>query len=321
MIETHAAPNAPSRTEREAMLASVQKLIKAEVKRAKIPKRHQEDVEQECNLALWPLTERFDPTRGTKWSTYAVGCLRNVLKSWMAQNRCEDQGAVVCIGGARAFDDLWRDAEPDPRTADEPLGAEDGADSDTVGALANAVRRKLAAGILDQLGSGWRRLVERVAFDGLTADQIAEQDGVPVKVVRCNLKNALRHLCKLGLTRHVVSDQEVATATAPQVPIDRQKANATVRKQAAARQNAAVVSELEAAANADDFTVELDRLDDDMRVIVCALIDRSFTVDEAVELLGGNRRVIVGQLKNVVKVIQRRAENSTPVDRVEVLTW
>jgi RNA polymerase sigma factor (sigma-70 family) len=321
MIETHAAPNAPSRTEREAMLASVQKLIRAEIARAGVPKRHREDCEQECALTLWPLTEKFDPTRGTKWSTYAVGCLRNTLKNWMAKHRCEDQGTVVSIGGARAFDDLWRDVEPDSRTNDEPPEAEDGTDSEAVGALANAVRRKLAASILDKLGAGWRRLVERVAFDGLSADQIAEQDGVPVKVVRCNLKNALRHLCKLGLTSHVVSDQEVAAATAPQVPIDRQKANAAVRKQAAARQNAAVVSELEAAASADGFTVELDRLDDDMRVIVCALIDRSFTVDEAVELLGGNRRGVVGRLKNVVQAIRRRAGNSTPVDRVEALTW
>lgn len=64
-IATTTGTRAPSYEQREKMLASVEKLIRSEVKLAKIPDTEREDVEQELRLVLWAQSEKFDPTRGS----------------------------------------------------------------------------------------------------------------------------------------------------------------------------------------------------------------------------------------------------------------
>lgn len=385
------AANGLSHGEREQMLLAVGKLVKSEVRRAKIPERHQEDLAQDVQLELWKASEKFDPNRGVKWSTFACSVMKRTLANWKAANNSEIvAGGVVSIGSSRAFDetiDFRAGADPN---AEQPDDDDEGVGDTGGGLLANAVRRVLAKGILDKLGDGHRRLVEMVAFEGLDANQIALQYGWHVKVVRLNLKNALRTLCRAGLVNHVVTDQEIRNGTAP-----REQRTSEVKKQArrlqqarhaADRQMAAeitallavdgtadvldefgadvkalvlavaakrleitqagtrlglhgertrelfrrvvaalrshspataavivkpplvrtrIVTGLDALASREGFHDELQKLDADTTVLVTALIDRSFTLDEAVELLGGDRQAALARLRVVKEKLTR----------------
>ena len=70
-------------------------------------------------------------------------------------------------------------------------------------------------------------------FEGLTAAQIAEQDGHPVKIVRTNIKNALRSLHAMGLASHAATDEDVRQATAPARPEQNSKHKSRKSKAAA----------------------------------------------------------------------------------------
>ncbi|HMS96792.1 MAG TPA: hypothetical protein PKA03_16520, partial [Tabrizicola sp.] len=91
-----------------------------------------------------------------------------------------DQDAVDRVRGQVMS--ILRSNEKDPNAlASEAFAAlaespdrEEHAPRDTATELHDAVRRQLAAGILDQIGPGYRRLIERVVFEGLTSAQIAE---------------------------------------------------------------------------------------------------------------------------------------------------
>ena len=209
-----ATTNARTQAEREQMLAQVQNAIGKEV-RTGIPPRHHDDVMQDVQLAVWQATERFDPARGTKWSTYAIGTIKNTVANWKKHHNGEDKGTVQQLNDA----DLERQTapeEPDPLAAEGDDGTDEAQlDGETMGQLATALRRGLAEGVLAQLSPGYRRLVELVAFEGLTADQIAEQLGHPAKTVRANLKGAVRRLCALGAAQHVATEAELKAVVAP----------------------------------------------------------------------------------------------------------
>lgn len=198
---------APTDAERAAMLAGIERLIVKLVRESGCPKQDREDLEQECRLLAWELTARFDPARGCKFSSYAATAIVRMLAH---RKTAETSRGEVSLEN---WDVIEARPEPDP-TADATDPDDDTGDEWT--ALHAAVRRALAAGVLDQLGDGLRRLVERVAFDGLTAAQIAEQTGHPLRVVKTNLKQALKKLAALGATQHAVGDAEMAKVAGPQ---------------------------------------------------------------------------------------------------------
>lgn len=198
---------APSREERERMLASIDPMIRKLVADSRCPARDREDLLQECRLCAWQAIDRFDPGRGVKFSSYAHVALKRLLTRRVSAEASRSEIVPESPG-------WWDQIEAPPDAEDTDTGEPPDPDSDW-GELFTGVRRALAEGLLDQLTDGLRRLVERVAFDGLTAAQVAAQDGIPVKVVRTNLKAALKTLGKLGLTRHVVDDAELARVTGP----------------------------------------------------------------------------------------------------------
>ncbi|AWM39359.1 RNA polymerase sigma factor [Gemmata obscuriglobus] len=307
---------ARTKAEREAMLMQVQKAIGAEVRCSGIVPRHREDVEQDVQVAVWQATEKFDATRGVKWSTYAIGVMKNTLKNWKANHHHEDDGSIRNKDSDYFDKFAWpQDQAPSGHHTedDEPL------DDETMGTLATEVRRTLAGGVLSKLGAGHRRLVELVVFDRLSPDQIAVQLGHPLKSVRVNLKAAVRALCRIGFTQHAVSAEEIDNATTSKVPAEqRQRSNELNRKRSHLAVNAQVVNHLDEAARADGFTAELARLDDDTRTVVKALLARDFTIDEAAELLGESRRAVLGKLRKV-SAVGRKGATAATVDQGELI--
>ena len=64
MAVAEVSANGLSRAEREAMLLQVEGLVKDEVRRAKVPKRHREDVQQDGRMLVWQVSGKFDPRAG-----------------------------------------------------------------------------------------------------------------------------------------------------------------------------------------------------------------------------------------------------------------
>lgn len=225
------SPAAPSRDERERMLAEVKSLIWSLVRRSGLPSREdQEDAAQEMQLLVWQLTEKWDPTRGTKFSTYAHTAIARALNKLTGTVKCK-----VML----QMPDEWdaADESSNPAASDPP-------EPDTEGQLFDAVQRQLAGGLLDALDPRpparvpdaelqrrrraivpremdpravlpQRRIAEAVGFEGLTCDDLAAQAGHPVKSVRANLKGAIRKLQRKGLTQHVATDAEVEAVLVP----------------------------------------------------------------------------------------------------------
>ncbi len=207
------APAALTRADRETMFTSVGNLVKQLVRRSGLPPREFEDAEQEVNLVLWKYTEKFDPTRGVMFSTYAHRIVTRTLGNMASAYRSK-QGSDV-----QAEPEFW-DYYMDPASL-----REEEADA-TAGQLYAAVQRQLATGLLDALNSddahtqrpvtlSGRTIVERVAFEGLTCQDVATQAGQEVKVVKANLKNAIRKLKRKGLLSHVATDAHVEAILAP----------------------------------------------------------------------------------------------------------
>lgn len=188
------APAAPplTRAEREAMLAEADHIIKPFVLRSGVHKSQREDVMQDCRLAIWQVMDRFDPARGVAWTTFVGG----VVKRTVMRSLCDPQsgGAEGSSGRPCQLYDAAAEHVPDRDTEHEIDGDEERDETAVYGELSAAVRRQLAEPLLAKLTPGHRRLVEIVAFDGLTPDQAADQLGQPVKVVKVNLQNAVKKM-------------------------------------------------------------------------------------------------------------------------------
>jgi RNA polymerase sigma factor (sigma-70 family) len=261
-------PNGLTIADRERMLLAVEKLIKKAANalqnrlRSRFPDEDREDFEQDVRLDLWKALDNFDPTRGVKWSTYAFTAIDRASKRAFT--------AAQNTPTLQSFDEEGSTL-PDRAVARED-GPEEPRDADTE--LHAAVGRQLAGGILSRLGPGHRRLVERVVFEGLTADQIAEQDGHPAKVVKANIKAALRAMSAKGLIGHVASPAEVAAATAPINPWKKPEWSEGLRRKLA--QTAA----------APDYGARLGRVDEDVAAVLELIRCDGVTAEVAAELIG-----------------------------------
>lgn len=206
-------PAPPSQEERQRMLAGVEAIIRQHVRLARgLGRRHRQDADdlyQNAWLQLWTASERFRADGGAKWSTFAFRTLDGLRLQMHAADK--PPGPI----DPSAFDDFTDTTLPDP-AADEP---DSPASADLFEQLATAVRRALADGLLDKLDAAHRRLVEVVAFDGLTTDQAAEQLGKSPAAVAKILRTALRTLCRGGLTSHAVPDAELAAVAGEVRPL------------------------------------------------------------------------------------------------------
>lgn len=277
-----------SQAERWKMVESLKGMVNAAVRgrrgvASRVPgwtTEDSEDLTQDINLMLWKYSENFDPSRGVKWVSYAFPIIDRAAKNAVTSklNRPEVQAE---------FDDF--DHQPSPESApdlDEP---------DTADALHGAVQHQLARGILDKIPAGYRRLVERVVFERLTAEQIAEQDGYPVKSVRANIKGALRWMHSHGLAAMLTADQ-VRHATAPARPMDNEK-NRKARKAKAAAAPRGFVGrlrkQLAGLSTHPDFAARLADLDPDAAAVLALIREGSVATTRGVaELLGLSPKVV-----------------------------
>jgi RNA polymerase sigma factor (sigma-70 family) len=216
--------------ERERMLAEVDKLVRSIVTKAGLSAEDREDAEQAARLELWAATEQWNPARGVKWVTYAHTCITRVV------NRLKS----AQLSRGEVHTDEW-DKFPD--RANERAGGRQHDDEDedggeTAAELFAAVQRVLAEGLLDAVTSPntipdeatltARKLIESIAFDGLTVRDLAIQTGHQEKAVRVNLKNAIRTLQRRGLTQHVATDAEVQAVLVPN-PVRNEQGKASKR--------------------------------------------------------------------------------------------
>jgi RNA polymerase sigma factor (sigma-70 family) len=215
MPDTPAFRNALPDAERGELVLSCQGMCKSIARKAlgDVPGLDIEDVEQEALLSCVMASQRWDPTRGVKFITYAHKCVAREVNKIVIAHRSR---------GEVQTDDWDLTAVVDPASVDEQND-----DDATGGQLHKAVQRQLATGMLDVLeprqkkASGPERalparaIVEAVVFDAVTAEQLATQTGQAAKAVRANLKNAIRKLKTKGLIRHVATDAQVEAILAP----------------------------------------------------------------------------------------------------------
>ena len=176
-----------SKSDREQMLASVEKMICKAVVNSSIPERERDDARQAARMELWKASGRFDPNGKAKWSTLAGSIIPKVLSSFRDK---------LPLARPRADypNELGETAERHTDT-DEPT-------PEDVRDLHAAVRRTLFADALSALDSPtgkMRQVVEAIVVRGLTADQYALQTGQELKMVVLTLRSAIGKLAMAGV--------------------------------------------------------------------------------------------------------------------------
>jgi RNA polymerase sigma factor (sigma-70 family) len=181
------------RAEREAMMKDAECVVRAFVLKSAIRPSQKDDAIQDVMLTVWEKTLKFDPALGVKWTTYVVGIARRTITRQLSratkepvQAEQEQLGTVPDRGG--------EDREAGQHDADGGDCDSEDRESEIAGALREAVRLKLSEPILDRLTPKLRQLVEMVAFEGLTPEQVAIRLGYPVKAVKINLQAAVRRM-------------------------------------------------------------------------------------------------------------------------------
>lgn len=180
-----AIPLPPS--ERERLLASVDKWICRVVNGAGLPAAEVEDVIQDCRLEVWKASERFDPARGIAFTTFAGHVVRRRLAEFRRNKATHGGPAAV---------------HPEvPESIPDPAGWDGNVDDGTEAAFGpedadmEARIRALAAGEwLSVLTDSQKRLFELVALRGLTAPQAAAQIGVKLSIVEIALRGIVKKI-------------------------------------------------------------------------------------------------------------------------------
>jgi RNA polymerase sigma factor (sigma-70 family) len=218
------------REERERMLADVDKMVRSIVTRAELSAEDREDFAQAARLELWEATEKWNPNGAARWPTYANVCITRVVARLKSAQRSR--------GEVHADDWDKMPDRPAERRASDLDSDDEEAEGETAAELFTAIQRVLTDGLLDAVTAthageatlSARRLVEAIAFDGLTVRDLAIQSGQPEKVVRANLKNAIRTLQRRGLTQHIMPDAKVDGVLVPNPTKNGQKKGSMRRR-------------------------------------------------------------------------------------------
>jgi RNA polymerase sigma-70 factor, ECF subfamily len=162
----------------EQMLRDAESSIVGYLRKMGVPPSRIDDLAQECRVAVWQAAKKFDPSLGNRWTTYVVSIVKNLLRRDTA-----NRGGENSPGNAVSLNEMEYDA------VDE-RGEDDGPDE--FDELKRAVCLQLGEPMLAKLTPKMRRIVERVAFEGRSPAQVADELGQPVKVVKVNLQAAVR---------------------------------------------------------------------------------------------------------------------------------
>ena len=128
-----------------------------------------EEVAQEVFLQVWREASRYDPARGTPQAWIVM----------MARTRALDK-----LRAARRLGDHRREAETVERTVVRSVRATDDQMAD----------RQLVLGMLANLSSAQRQMLELAYYEGLTQTEIADRTGVPLGTVKTRIRMGLEQL-------------------------------------------------------------------------------------------------------------------------------
>src|SRR5688572_21881932 len=123
-----------------------------------------EELTQDVFLTAWRKAARFDPTRG-RLSTWLMTIAHNLAVDRLRRETGVTKPHLVLV-----------DEVPETLSADEdePL-----------------MERDAAIRALESLSDAEKRLLARAYFGGLTAREIAQDDGIPLGTVKTRLRTAL----------------------------------------------------------------------------------------------------------------------------------
>jgi RNA polymerase sigma-70 factor, ECF subfamily len=138
-----------------------------------------EEVVQEVFLQVWRDAVRYDPDRGTP-------------QAWLVM--LTRTRAIDKLRAARRLGEHRREATIMEHTVlPPPVGADD-----------QVAERQLVLGVLAELSSAHRQVLELAYYEGLTQTEIAARTGLPLGTVKTRIRMALEHL------RTVLADKRAA---------------------------------------------------------------------------------------------------------------
>jgi RNA polymerase sigma-70 factor (ECF subfamily) len=123
-----------------------------------------EELTQDVFVAAWRKAARFDATRG-RLSTWLMAIAHNIAVDRLRHERGPSRPTLILLSEL-----------PEPAPAEEEGGI---------------IERDTARRALDGVSAQERRLLARTYFQGWTAREIAETDGIPLGTVKTRLRAAL----------------------------------------------------------------------------------------------------------------------------------
>jgi RNA polymerase sigma-70 factor (ECF subfamily) len=129
-----------------------------------------EELTQDVFLAAWRRGTAFDAARG-RLSTWLMAVAHNIAVDRLRHERGPSRPVLVLL-----------ERLPEP----EPVDGEDAA----------VIQRDTARRALEDVSPGERLLLTKAYFQGWTAREIAEADGIPLGTVKTRLRAALTKLRK-----------------------------------------------------------------------------------------------------------------------------
>ena len=151
-----------------------------------------EELTQDVFVAAWRKCDRFDATRG-RLSTWLMAIGHNLAVDRLRHERGPARPSLVLM------DDL-----PEPPVSDEE----------------GLLDRETARRALDGMTPAERSLLRLAYFQGWTAREIAEAQGIPLGTVKTRLRAALIKVRRLEAERERVSQKVAERAAAAWLPGD-----------------------------------------------------------------------------------------------------
>jgi len=185
------APRYPSHAEREELLASVQRMILKFSNAKALPPSEREDLASELTLRLWKASDKYDMDGSASWSTFAHHACGIVTRAFVA-DYFKDRDLLNKAG-------RLSEIIVDPHTDDtSDLAGLEPADAEFVNRADRELRRGVFVETLAVLKPASRRVVEMIAIDKLTINQVAHQLGQKPAIVGLTIKAAIGTLVRAG---------------------------------------------------------------------------------------------------------------------------
>jgi len=135
-----------------------------------------EELTQDVFLMAWRKAARFDAARG-RLSTWLMAIAHNLAVDRLRREHGATRPRLVFV-------------EEMPEREQAPVGS---------GTIESVLDRDMAARAMESLSASERTLLSLAYFQGMTAREIAEADGIPLGTVKTRLRSALIKLRRAGV--------------------------------------------------------------------------------------------------------------------------